>query len=460
MKKLFTVLIMISLLFSACGTKETFNADNQLEEIIEEQSNTGQEEEISTSGDIEGDINSSDLKEDEVLTEKAEAEHKTEEDVLVPQEEILEQEKIVEEEEQEEVLEVFKTLVPEDIELNIRYDKYPTSYNYLLILGNYINIREEPSTEARVINNASLFEKLNLEAKVKGQFLEGYDSDGWYKVFWKDGDEIRYGYVFEALGEPREFQFSKMKESLEKLKKEVEENKTGYISNYKNRNGIAPLYNGGTKDKYGTVRYQSAPAYFEAREDSEFRYIEDGTLVFVLEEGKSLTKIRTLNFEGEYWVPNKFISYSNSIEELTKVIVVDRRNQNEGVFEYFNGKWNLISYVFATTGEKAQYKQETSLGYFMAIQTRPTFLYLDDITREISGYAPYAIRFNGGAYIHGVPVEFEIVDDKRVDPGMKEYLFTIGTVPRSHKCVRNYTSHAKFLYEWIEIGKSAIIVIE
>jgi len=159
-------------------------------------------------------------------------------------------------------------------------------------------------------------------------------------------------------------------------------------------------------------------------------------------------------------VPKKYITTWHSIKELTKVVVIDRKNQNEGVFEFRDGKWNLISYIFATTGEKAKYKEETSLGYFMAIQTRERFLYLDDETREISGYAPYAIRFNGGAYIHGVPVEFEILEEERVDPGIKEYLYTIGTVPRSHKCVRNYTSHAKFLYDWIEIGKSAVIVIE
>jgi len=43
---------------------------------------------------------------------------------------------------------------------------------------------------------------------------------------------------------------------------------------------------------------------------------------------------------------------------------------------------------------------------------------------------------------------------------MVEYSSTIGTTPRSHKCVRNYTSHAKYLWDWSEIGKTAVIVIE
>lgn len=481
MKKVIILFILMLALLTGCSSTPTFGADNTLTEedtIANEECEEAEEDTSCTDGDIEGDINVTDLSEDEILTEKAKAEHKTEEDTLVPQEELeanedgeksieeegLEEEgtgeNIEEESEEIEIVESFNTEVPEAIEIDIKYDKYSTSYNYLLILSNHINIREEPTTQSDIVNNASLYEKMNLEAKVKGQYLERYNSDGWYKVFWKDGEEVKYGYVFEALGEPRGFQFSKMYEVIDSLKNEVENNQTAYISNYKNRSGIAPLYKGKTQDNYGTVRYQSAPAYVEADYNSDFRYLEDGTLISILEEKNDLIRVKTLNFEGEYWVPKKYISYSNSIEELTKVIVVDRKNQNEGVFEYIDGKWRLISYVYATTGEKAKYKQETSLGYFMAIQTRDRFLYLDDITREISGYAPYAIRFNGGAYIHGVPVEFKIVEGKRVDPGMKEYLFTIGSVPRSHKCVRNYTSHAKFLYDWVDIGNSAVIVIE
>ncbi len=180
----------------------------------------------------------------------------------------------------------------------------------------------------------------------------------------------------------------------------------------------------------------------------------------IISEEGDFYKIITLTFEGNYYVPKKYISFNNSIEKLKKVIVVDRNNQNEGVFELIDGKWNIISYIYATTGEDAKFKEPTSLGYYMAIQTRDRFLYLDDITKKVGGYAPYAIRFSGGAYIHGVPVDVKTELNVPVFQPMQEYLFTIGSVPRSHKCVRNYTSHAKFLYEWIEIGKSAVVVIE
>ncbi len=474
MKKSWILIILLAIVTVGCNKQESFYADNTLIEEVYNEGTIGiMEEDLenigSSEGDIEEDVNAVDLEKDEILTEKALEEHKTEKDVLLPQDEIEENidedDKLVEEEvsineDGFTIVREFNTIVPETIQIDIKYDKYATSYDYLLILAGGANIREKPTVKAKVLDTATMYEKINLIEEVKGEYIEGFNTDKWYKVFFKDGDNIKSGYILSSLGEPRTFQFDKMVEAVNKLKEEVENNQTVYISNYKNRNGSAPLYKGQNQDEYGIKRYQAAPAYTKADSNSEFRYISDGTLASVLGKENGFTKIRTLNFEGEYYVPDKYISYYNSIEELKKVVVVDRKNQNQGVFEYSDGKWKLISYVFATTGANSKYKQPTDLGYYMAIQAKDKFFYLDDVSREISGYAPYAIRFNGGAYIHGVPVEFEIVEGKKVDPGKKEYLFTIGTTPRSHKCVRNYTSHAQFLYNWIEIGKSAVIVIE
>lgn len=87
-----------------------------------------------------------------------------------------------------------------------------------------------------------------------------------------------------------------------------------------------------------------------------------------------------------------------------------------------------------------------------------------DPQTEISGFAPYALRFSGGGYIHGVPIDFKLGQNQyNTSPtdskNYEEYLITIGTTPRSHKCVRNFTSHAKFLYDWAEIGSTAVIAI-
>lgn len=405
---------------------------------------------------VQKDLYENNLGDDIYLTDEAEKQGRTEQDNIVPAEDAA----IEEEKEEYDVKKVYHTELPEAIIKNLKYEKYPISYDYLLITGKVVNVREEPTVASKILKSLTQYEKVNLLKEVKGQFSDNFQTDSWYKILWEENGELKYGYVFGGLAEPRQFQFEKMKESLEKLKQQTDNHPMAFIANYKNWNGAAPLYQGKKIDQYGTRWYQSAPAYILPDEKSEFRYIEDGTLVSVLDKQGNFRKIKTLNFQGEYWVPDKYVNFKNSIQELTKVIVVDRKNQNQAVFEYIDGRWNLVSYTLATTGAKAQYKLETPLGYYMVIETVPRFLYLHDITKEIDGYAPYGIRFNGGAFIHGVPVNFIITEDKRIDPGMREYLFTIGTVPLSHRCVRNYTSHAKFLYDWIELGKSAVIVIE
>lgn len=360
---------------------------------------------------------------------------------------------------EDKILKTYDTQIPENIVENIKYKNYTTYKDYVVIFGSGINIRQYPSTNSKIVGKAYYGEKLRLIHKVSGEFLKNYNSDIWYKVLWTKDNVENEGYIFSKLGEERVFQFEKMIESIKNLEISVA-NKTAYISNYQNRTGTAPLYKGKTTDNYGGRRYQSAPAYTEPKSTSDFRYISDGMLVTVIGETNNYYKITTLNFKGDYYVPKKYVSFDNAIKTLSKVVVVDRKNQNEGVFEYSDGNWSLISYTYATTGADAKYKLPTDLGFYMAIQKSKSFLYLDDLTKKIAGYAPYAVRFNGGAYIHGVPVQYIIKNGKRIDPGIQEFMSSIGTVPLSHKCVRNYTSHAKFIYDWVEVGKSAVIVIE
>ncbi|NCC75787.1 MAG: hypothetical protein EOM08_05075 [Clostridia bacterium] len=359
-----------------------------------------------------------------------------------------------------EVRRQFDTRIPSTVVTQLQYDTYEVYHDYLLITSGGANIREWPDASSAKVGRAGYFDKVRLLSEVEGVFVESYGTNLWYEVEQRVGDQIIHGFILSSLGEVRTFQFEKMIESVTTLQAEVDVNVTAYVSNYKNWTGTAPLYQGGTVDAFGTKRYQSAPAYSEASTESEFRYLSDGTLVSILAETDTFYKVHVPFFDGTYYVPKKFISLKNSLEQLRQVIVVDRHNQNEGVFEWVDGTWQLVSYIYATTGEQSRHKEPTDLGYFMVIQKVDQFLYLDDITRQIAGYAPYGIRFNGGAYIHGVPVDLKIINGTRVFPPHQEYLHTIGSFPRSHKCVRNYTSHAKFLHEWTQIGQSAIIVIE
>jgi hypothetical protein len=407
--------------------------------------------------EVEEDINSISLEEDQKLTEVAQENQDVENASIVTDDKVQE---LVIVDDLINVIREFDSSIPDSVVKNIKYSQYSVSNDYLLIMVSAANVRKTPDSTAQKIGTAHYFEKLTLVAEVKGQNVVKYNTDIWYEVLLNTDKGPLKGYILSSLAEIRTFQFSKMIDSINALKTDVDNNITAYIANYKNRNGTAPTYLGKTVDVFGTKRYQSAPAYEEANLQSKFRYIADGTLLSVIAETDTFYKIKTLNFAGEYYVPKKYVSLRESIDKLTKVIVVDRKNQNEGVFEYVDNKWNIISYIYATTGDDSKFKEPTSLGYYMAIQKVDRFLYLDDVTKKLQGYAPYGIRFNGGAYIHGVPVNLVVENGIQIFPPMVEYLFTIGTVPRSHKCVRNYTSHAKFLHEWTEVGKTAVIVIE
>ena len=358
----------------------------------------------------------------------------------------------------------WNTTLPADLTEELQYDKYSLAYDYLLVLSNNLNVRQAPTTQSKIVHKIQYFDKVNVIQEVKGEYLLSYATDSWYRIFWHENGLIKYGFVFSKLGEPRSFRFSNMFDQVKVLQTTIKENKVGYISNYKNINGYPLAYKGSNMDAYGNDRSQSAPGYIDVNK-SDFRYFFDGMIVSILEENDVYYKVSTSTFEGEYFIPKKYISFKNAPTQLKKVVVIDELNQNEGVFEWSVDHWKLISYTYATTGVESKYSFVTPKGHFMAIEKKSYFLYLEDGTTRISGFAPFAVRFSAGGYIHGVPIDFKLGQNQyNTSPtnplNHKEYLFTVGTTPRSHKCVRNFTSHAKFLYEWAEIGSTAVIVID
>ena len=88
--------------------------------------------------------------------------------------------------------------------------------------------------------------------------------------------------------------------------------------------------------------------------------------------------------------------------------------------------------------------------YVVVGKTMKKVLLVDGST-EIGGYAPFDTRLSGGAYLHGVPVNYQ-------NETKKDYSWTLGTVTRSHRCVRNVTSHAKYIYNWAEIHRTLVVI--
>ncbi|HZK01834.1 MAG TPA: L,D-transpeptidase [Anaerovoracaceae bacterium] len=359
-----------------------------------------------------------------------------------------------------EILSVEDNFLESTFNVSLEYEKYPTTYTYIYVESESIDIRLGPSLNEESMRKAYSGERLNYLETVSIAAENGLISR-WYHVFWEEEGERRFGFITDTGVKDRWFQFDKMEKAILKAENYSNKGRLTYINNYQNCNGDAPLYKGGIVDDEGNRRSQSAPGYTNIDDKENFTYIEDGTLILHhLSDGK-YAKIETISTGKNYYVPMKYIPKNHVIHELKRVIIVDVTNQNEAAYEKKAEGWTLISCSHATTGTTGRYSQPTPLGFFFAMEKRSFFRYYEDGTTRIQGYAPYAIRFAGGAYIHGVAVNYKYGEDgKLIAPPTKEYSSTIGTVPLSHKCVRNYTSHAKFLYDWFVPGETIVIVID
>jgi hypothetical protein len=409
---------------------------------------------------MEENINGEDLTEDLLLTDKARSQGVTQEEIGVSQEEVTEKNMNNDSDPSFPVIQQYASTLPKGITLGLKYNQYNISYDYLLVLEPEVILRERPDPKASEVCKAIEGEKLTLLAKVEGKSQAGQGTAQWYRVCCRDKGNIQIGYVPVSTGQARSFRFQKMMDAVTALQGQVAQKEMRYVVNYKNYNGAAPIRDNNPLDEHGYRAYHSAAGYTHPDTGSPYRYIPDGMLLHVQGEQGNFYQVAIPSFHGQYWVEKKYIHPSEPLQDLTHVVVIDRKMQNQAAFEKTNGGWTLVSYTFSTTGLKGDFSYETPLGAFKALEKKDQFLYLKDGSDEIAGYAPYALRFSGGAYIHGVPVDYEIMDGQKKDPGTQEYLHTIGTFPRSHMCVRNYTSHARFIRDWMATKTGAVIVIE
>jgi hypothetical protein len=408
---------------------------------------------------IEENVNGFDINLDHDITRQAESLLMTQINTAVDQTEITQLNKENSSIAGENILTVFEKNLPEQIIYDIQYEKYNLTYDYFLITSeNKVIIYENPSLNSKEVCSAVNSEKLALHQKVRGESQEG--SDIWFKVSCKDDGDIVTGYIHSSAGITRTFQFEKMLEAIQDLQQQVSEGKLNHISNYKNVNGVPPKKGEEATDEYGMRIYQSAPGYLQADTGSDFRYVPDGMLVRILEDAGEFYQVEINSFDQELFIPKNYIDPNDALSDFTHAIVIDRNQQNQAAFKLSGDEIRMVSYTLATTGLRGESSFETPLGTYKTIEKKDRFQYLKSNSSEVAGYAPYAIRFCGGAYVHGVPVNYEEKDGELVDPGIIEYLQTIGTFPRSHMCVRNFSSHAEFLYNWIEPANGVVIVIE
>lgn len=259
----------------------------------------------------------------------------------------------------------------------------------------------------------------------------------------------------------RSFQWEKIKELLALIENSAQDNPAwGILQNRKNINGEAPLVKEYRRNAYnriadtlGVERYQGIPLYAPDDTLTPQRYAQDGSLVRRIDTAGSFTAVEAVYFPGVWLIPSRYVKPIGTAR-FDKVIFVDRDNENIAALERSGDRWLIRSMNPATTGlHNPPYMMETPLGIFVIQEKKSKMIYLVDGSVETGGFAPYASRFSNGGYIHGIPV-----NEPRTQ--MIEFSPTLGTTPRSHMCVRNATSHAKFIYEWAPAEEGLVVVLE
>lgn len=357
----------------------------------------------------------------------------------------------------------FDNKMPTNIIEALRYTKYTLPINFVRVTVSKVALRTAPEKKAPYLSMLSKNQRVACDLLVAGSDLSDTANPEWFRVSIPGKKGPLVGFIPTQGATYMGFRISEAAALIEKMGKAPLILGYGYVNNYKNRVGQPQMISGKATDARGIPRDQSAPLYLSGKQNQPAMYLPDGSLFIIRAKSNGWLNIATFpDYNDNYWVPEKFTAYKLSPQKITKLIAVDRKNQNEMTFENTGTKWAIRSRSLATTGASTKYKFETPLGLFMAIVKQSKFNYLTDSQpRVIDGYAPYAIRFSGGAYNHGVPVAYiKGSNGSLKDPGMREILKSLGTVPLSHKCVRNYTSHAKFVYDWASIGSTAVLVFE
>ncbi|MHD0319282.1 L,D-transpeptidase family protein [Fusobacterium sp. THCT1E2] len=334
---------------------------------------------------------------------------------------------------------IYDNEMPDNIILNEKYNGgHPKVLDYVFVRTRTANLRDLPSTKGKIIK------KFNYDTKLKA--LEKiYDyGNYWYKV---ETDKGEIGYISSMVVRKRVFRFEKAIDKIKELEnfiaKEMEEGRevvstNSYVPNPNNVDFKRE------KDKYGTSLDQNIVGWY----GKEKIFVPDRSVLSIVEHGDKTSKVHVASIKEPLVIENKRISRNPKIDKnFRKVIAIDIENQNVMVFEKNeDNKWEVISYVYSKTGIESEVGFETPKGFFIAPMAKYIMPYNSEVG-EKQGYARYAIRFSGGGYLHGTPLNYD--EDANREFFMRQKEKTLGTFTGTRKCVRTTEPHAKYLFEWM-----------
>lgn len=312
--------------------------------------------------------------------------------------------------------------------------------DYIFIKSRVSNLREKPDPSSKILGKYTYDSKVKLLEKVR------YQGNIWYLVEAPNG--IR-GYMAGSQAEKRDFRFQMALDKIYDLEnfinKSIDENATLMSVNtyMPNPSNINPKRQ---KDKYGTSLDQNLLGISKKGEEI---IIPDRSVVKIIENRGDKVLVKALSIPEELEVSkNKLSNYPLIKKGFKKVIAIDIKNQNFMVFEKsrYTNEWELISYVYTKTGIDSELGYETPKGFFTVPVVKYVMPYTDE-TGQKAGSAKFAIRFCGGGYLHGTPINVQ--EELNKEFFLKQKEFTLGTYTGTRKCVRTSEGHAKFLFDWL-----------
>jgi len=359
-------------------------------------------------------------------------------------------------------------------EKNIEYTGDLPLVDYLFT-DSKVNIRSRPSINGRILDRTKIKEKIEVSGTVKGDRIK--NNRVWYKVKYKN----YIGYLHSSVIVKRKFRFEEMAKRARNLDLFIAESK---INNWSIERIIQ--YKPGSKeaedtprDLYGNRGEQSISGFYTNPSGKSYlRYLSDGRIVSVREKSKGGDLVAIPDSMRRYKIESRKTQKIDVRNGVNKIILIDLKNQNQGIFLKKDDVWQLISYSLITSGiNNNRDSYETPKGYFLVGNTvrQVIFPYEVKIKKEDLGgvvvenitekglepeeeyemvkkysRANYGIRFSGGGYIHGIPLSDDTVEKlggkKAVKERKKRAEITLGTYKRSHKCVRSSEEHESFLY--------------
>ena len=359
------------------------------------------------------------------------------------------------------IVNLFGDNTNENVSVNLKYDKnsLKDADNFLFI-GNSNVLRELPSNSSSAV--ASLKYKDKPKLLLEFTSLKNNGTQKWFLAEFGEKSKVR-GYIQENKKViKRGFYWDKMVSKMEHVNAfivDTLEKKEDIYVVTEYRPLASDYYS--KKDKFGNRSNQSIKGYENSNKEGEYINIPDRTLLRVLGEENGMLKIETPMYGGPYYIDKKenIIQKSDITSKINKFVAIDPESQAEAIFEREGNtnKFNVVTYSFVTTGVDNGYSSyETPHGAFLVAFTRPYMLFTgharEGDTRKsagkaglvIAGQANYAVRFSGGAYMHGIPASFG------ASRGTKAYTASkIGTYKESHKCVRHYDDQIEYIVKWM-----------